>query len=87
MTEVSEGYRDRDQGEDDESQDLTDLADGGEGPSDPVEDLAPETLTPVRRKALAESKPPNILIYCGKKDSQRCLGLKKKNIVDLHSSR
>ena len=51
--------------------DESDLLDGGESLSGPVEDLAPETLTPIRRRTIAQSKPPNILVYCGKKDSQR----------------
>ncbi len=43
----------------------------GEALSGTVEELAPEALTPIKRKDSIQGKPPNILIYCGKKDSQR----------------
>ena len=44
---------------------------GGESLSGPVEELAPETLTPLKRQRSMRSKPPNVLVYCGKKDSTR----------------
>lgn len=44
---------------------------GGEAPSPTVEEMAPEMFTPVRRQSKIRAKPPNILLYCGKKDSER----------------
>ena len=43
----------------------------GEAPSEPVEVLAPEIFTPFKRREAHTGKPPNVLIYCGKKDSNR----------------
>ncbi len=43
----------------------------GEAPSAPIAELAPETMTPVRRAATNQSKPPNVLVYTGKKDATR----------------
>ena len=43
----------------------------GEAPSDSLELLAPEVLTPAHRQACNRRKPPNVLVYCGKKDSSR----------------
>ena len=44
---------------------------GGESLSGPIEELAPEALTPMRRQEAIRGKPPNVLVYCGKKDSTR----------------
>ncbi len=44
---------------------------GGEAMCESVAVLAPEILTPARRKDMNQQKPPNVLIYCGKKDSVR----------------
>lgn len=66
----------------------------GEAPSEPLEILAPEVLTPVRRHDALRSKPPNILVYCGKKDAtrqydqfhsacQHCLNMEKYAIYHL----
>lgn len=43
----------------------------GEAPAEPLEEIAPEMLTPVTRKENLHGKPPNVLVYCGKKDSSR----------------
>lgn len=43
----------------------------GEAPAEPLEGIAPEMLTPVTRKENLHGKPPNVLVYCGKKDSSR----------------
>ena len=43
----------------------------GEALSAPIAELAPETMTPIRRAQSSKSKPPNVLIYTGKKDSAR----------------
>ena len=43
----------------------------GEAPAASLAELAPELLTPVARRSALCGKPPNILIYCGKKDSNR----------------
>lgn len=44
----------------------------GEAPSESVAELAPEVLTPLRRHGTGnQGKPPNVLIYCGKKDATR----------------
>lgn len=43
----------------------------GEAPAEPLEDVAPEMLTPTTRKTNLQGKPPNVLVYCGKKDSSR----------------
>ena len=49
------------------------MEDGGAGEamSPSIEDMAPEVLTPARRRAINNGKPPNVMIYCGKKDSSR----------------
>ena len=43
----------------------------GESLSGPLEELAPEALTPNKRRIAMRSKPPNVLVYCGKKNSTR----------------
>ena len=43
----------------------------GEALSAPISELAPETMTPIRRAQSTKSKPPNVLVYTGKKDSTR----------------
>ena len=46
-------------------------AGAGEALSGPIEELAPEALTPNKRRDTVKGKPPNVLVYCGKKDSTR----------------
>ena len=50
---------------------------GGEALSPSVEEMAPEMFTPRRRKENIRAKPPNILLYCGKKDSERLFNVAK----------
>ncbi len=52
------------------SEELADST-AGEAPSGPIAELAPETMTPVKRSESVRKKPPNVLVYTGKKDSSR----------------
>ena len=44
---------------------------GGEALSPSIEEVAPEILTPIHRRGVNQAKPPNVLVYCGKKDTMR----------------